>query len=178
MDASFVTVVQGWQSVYVLIGEVAATLTGLLFVAVSLNLRVIMDPANVQLRSGALRTFIQFSMLIAISITFQIPGNTQGWLGLTVAALAAISMAIQLVDLRVGFKISRAFLFSNFAYVLTIIFGILIAVAGSTWLYILMSVMMWTLISCLYSAWVLLAEVGAGENSRRIKIAHPKQDDS
>ena len=73
-------VVQSWQDLWVLVGEVEATLSGLLFVAVSFNLRTIMSKAHPHLRTSAFRTFSQFVLLIEIAIAFQIRRkNPERW---------------------------------------------------------------------------------------------------
>ncbi len=65
---SFERALDEWQAVYVLIGGMAATLTGLLFVAVSLGVRTVMSDENPQLRASAIRTFNQFLLIMEISI--------------------------------------------------------------------------------------------------------------
>ena len=72
MTSDFAAEVVQWQSAYILIGGMAATLTGLLFVAVSINLRTIITRAN----NAATRTLIQFLLIIELSIVFQIPGQS------------------------------------------------------------------------------------------------------
>ena len=89
---TYAQTLQTWQGLWVLVGEVGATLSGLLFVAVSFNLRTIMSAERPELRTSAFRTFSQFVLLIEIAIAFQIPQEDPFALGMAVVFFAFVAL--------------------------------------------------------------------------------------
>jgi len=77
---TFAQAVNGWHDYYHVIGDAAAALMGLLFVSLSLNVKVITHKANADLRMLAAQTFVSFICLIMFAVLFLIPD--QGPLGL------------------------------------------------------------------------------------------------
>ena len=71
--ASFAATISEWHDFYTLAGGAAATLLGLLFVAVSLNLRLFTDPAHPDLQSEAVSTFSSFLYLVLIALVALMP---------------------------------------------------------------------------------------------------------
>lgn len=159
-------VVQSWQDLWVLVGEVGATLSGLLFVAVSFNLRTIMSKAHPHLRTSAFRTFSQFVLLIEIAIAFQIPQEEPGTLGITIILFAAVAIATNRYStkgLRLAF--SRENLFLGYGSFVTVaIAGFLIMLGLEVGFYLLLMLAFFILISAVTSAWQLLIDVGEDES--------------
>ena len=165
---SFERALDEWQAVYVLIGGMAATLTGLLFVAVSLGVRTVMSDENPQLRASAIRTFNQFLLIMEISIVVLIPRQTQVTLGASVAALALLAVVITIWSSRdvitKGLEHGRRqVLTANIMFGLMIISGLLLAVSGQNMLFLMLSVVIAVLISSVFEAWGLLVELGRGD---------------
>jgi hypothetical protein len=78
-----------WSDFATIAGSASGALTGLLFVAVSLNRdRITAHPA---LRSQAGQTLVLFLLPLIISIVLVIPGTPQWVLGLELVAAAALS---------------------------------------------------------------------------------------
>ncbi len=157
-----------WQAVYVLIGGMAATLTGLLFVAVSLGVRTIMSTDNPQLRTSAIRTFNQFLLIMEIAIVMLIPRQTPMTLGLSVAGLALLAVVITVWSSRDVLTKGvthgrRQAVIANVMFVLMIIAGVLLIVNGSTMLFLMLSFMIALLISSVFEAWGLLVELGLSD---------------
>jgi len=69
----FAQVVAGWRDFYLMIGSVAATLIGLLFVSLSLNVDMITCEANTDLRELATHTFGIFVSVLVFAVLFLIP---------------------------------------------------------------------------------------------------------
>lgn len=178
MNRDFAADVTAWQSAYVLIGGMAATLTGLLFVAVSINLTTVMSRSNPGLRRSAISTFNQFVLIVELSIVFQIPDQTPVTLGAGILLLTLMAVAITYFGTRgvaddpTG---SGSFmgalrrsgvsygLFAGFA-----ISGLLIMFGGSggvDMLFVMVSLVIGTLISAVFSAWRLLVEVGEDDDA-------------
>jgi hypothetical protein len=77
-----------WESFYVMTGGAAAVLTGLIFVAITLHTRPIMD--NVVHRERAWSSLATLLSLLVISMAILAPGQGMGLLGLEILVIAAI----------------------------------------------------------------------------------------
>jgi lipoprotein signal peptidase len=80
----------GWQTAYSTIAEVAATLTGLLFVALSLRLNTASSDRREWMLQVARRSFFDFLAVLVIALVWLIPAVSilfVGW----VALLTAVS---------------------------------------------------------------------------------------
>jgi len=81
-----------WQTLYAFVGATSATLTGLLAVALSINLRRIMNtPAH---RARSSEALVAFLILILLSILMLIPGQEQAILGIELVILGVGSPAV------------------------------------------------------------------------------------
>ena len=79
--SSFEDAIAGWHDFYMLTAGAAATLLGLLFVAVSLNLRLFTDPSQPRFRADASVTFSSYLYLVLISLIFVAPNPDRTRLG-------------------------------------------------------------------------------------------------
>jgi hypothetical protein len=77
---TFAQRIQEWQMFYATVAGASATLTGLLFVSLSLNVDFLSRKENVDLQRKARQTFGNFIYVIMIALMFLIP--RQGPLGL------------------------------------------------------------------------------------------------
>ena len=89
-ESTFSQDVARWHDFYMLVGTAAATLLGLLFVAVSLNLSVLVDKSHAELRATAALTFNSFLYILSFALIFLIPGLDQVGLGLSLLALGGL----------------------------------------------------------------------------------------
>ena len=88
----------GWENFAVVSGSAAGALTGLLFVAVSLNRdRIVSHPA---LRGEAGQTLVLFLLALLLSLLLVIPGDSARILGIVLVALAIVAGAIQILTWR------------------------------------------------------------------------------
>jgi hypothetical protein len=83
---TFTQSVQEWQVFYTTVGAACATLTGLLFVALSLNVDILSQEENRELMWVAQRTFGDFLLVLMVSLIFLIPHHSP--LSLVVALFA------------------------------------------------------------------------------------------
>lgn len=97
---SFGQQVQAWQTFYATIATSAATLVGLLFVALSLKLEAVSLAENAGMRLLARQTFTTFLYLIAISLTFLIPQQDHFGLGPSLIVIAIMGLIITVMELR------------------------------------------------------------------------------
>ena len=157
-----------WQSFYVMTGGAAAALTGLLFVAMSLHARAIMD--NRFFSNRAVGTLMSLATQLLISGAVLIPGQPLVLIGaeVEVAALVFVAITIRQVVTRGRDAPSVA---STWAHRLIELGG------GTTWLvlfnaagislllragggfYLLAAVMFFMFAWNIYIAWLLITEV-------------------
>jgi hypothetical protein len=165
MDA-FALAVEGWHDFYLMIGAAAATLVGLLFVSLSLNVDVITRPENADLRMLAAQTFTSFICVLAFSVLFLIPSQGPKGLGLPLLGIGAYGLyrtASEFLETRR--KRARAFGRGGVTrrFVVPILcFVTLLIIAGSALLgrtdglYWLVPVMILLIVSASSNAWELL----------------------
>jgi hypothetical protein len=77
----------GWQSFYIMVGGAAAALTGLIFVAVSLHTRSVMDSALHRDRAWASVILLMSQLFIAMAVL--VPSQPTALVGLEVDLIAA-----------------------------------------------------------------------------------------
>lgn len=163
MTTDFAADVESWQGAYVLIGGMAATLTGLLFVAVSMNLRTIIQRAN----NNATRTLNQFLLIIELSIVFQIPGQSALTLGASVLLLSlfAVGTVVFAARRRHGSQPAslRESAPSFLLFIAFAVVGALIMTGMFDLLFVMVSLVIMTMISAVFSAWGLLVEADLEE---------------
>ncbi len=83
-----VTALAAWHDFFAAVAGVAATLVGLLFVALALNPAVMADASPAGLRTWAGQTFHNFLMVLAFALLVLIPDSGPVGLGLPVLLLA------------------------------------------------------------------------------------------
>ena len=168
---SFQTAVSGWHDFYILAGTAAATLVGLLFVGLSLHLRVVI--ASSEVRSLARVTLANFGAILFVALFMVIPQDrstaaveliASGLASLVIATpslLAAVQSQGRTLQMRPR---DRARLLLRFG--LSVASYLAISVAGAllftsfqafTWLVVATVVL---LLVSLRNTWDLLVTVG------------------
>jgi hypothetical protein len=99
MDATFSQIIEGWHDFYITTATAAATLVGLLFVAVSLHIDVLSESTMSSAQVVAREAFIHFIFVIAIALVFLVPDQSPAGLGIPLLILGVIQMAL---NIRVG----------------------------------------------------------------------------
>jgi len=89
---TFAETVQTWQTYYLLIGGAAATLAGLLFIGLSLNLEVLRNGESIRVQGWTTQTFANFIHLLLISVFFLIPNQTPNGLGIPLLFLGLLGV--------------------------------------------------------------------------------------
>lgn len=100
MTDTFFQVLHGWQNFYTLLGEAAATLTGLMFVAASLGARLISDEADSKVRTFLTPTVVHFSLVLLLAALMNVPTQTRAALTAQLAILGLIGAGYSLSHLR------------------------------------------------------------------------------
>ena len=161
----FSQIILGWQGFYTLMGTAAATLIGLLFVAVSINIEAFRRRAYTDLQLFATLTFNCFFYVLLISMFFLIPGLSPLGLGLPLLLLGGLGFANAVVQQRRARRgrlsqqnISVA---SQFTTPILCLLGLMIIAIGviaqiTVGLYGLVIVLVFLLGSASVNAWTLL----------------------
>jgi hypothetical protein len=83
-------ILSDWETFFLLAGTSAATLIGLLFIAISIHLNVFHQQTSLHLHHYAALTFNCFFYVLLIAMLFLVPGLTSGWLGVPLLILGLL----------------------------------------------------------------------------------------
>ena len=92
MPQDFAQAIESWHEFYIMTGTAAATLVGLLFVAVTVNVNLLRGSEGHHRRIWARYTFQNFLYVLLVSLVFVMPD--QGPLGLALPLLAMGAFAL------------------------------------------------------------------------------------
>jgi hypothetical protein len=163
----FAQLVAGWETLYLLTGTAAATLMGLLFVAISIHTDWFEGRGRLDLRNFGALTFNSFFYVLLISVLFLVPGF--GW-----REMGGVLLVVGLADLtnstlqrrrasQVKGEAGAGDIASSFNFpILCLIglvlsaFGILLRIPDS--LYAILVIVICLLGSAAVNAWTLLVQ--------------------
>ncbi len=161
----FAQAVSAWHDFYMMVGTASATLVGLLFVSLSLNVHAIANPANQDLRALANQTFSTFLYILIFAIVFLIPQQDPIGLGLPLLMVGGYGLyrtVRHFLETRSSKprdwrgSIARRFITPLVCFVVLITISISM-LQGKTWgLYWLIPVMIVLIIAASINAWDLL----------------------
>ncbi|MFN2289863.1 MAG: hypothetical protein ACK2UC_01610 [Anaerolineae bacterium] len=163
--ANFSQIIAQWETFYLLAGTAAATLIGLLFVAISINIESFRGKAYGDLQLFATLTFNCFFYVLFIALIFLIPGLSALGLGIPLFLLGTLGLANAVVQQRRARRVQRqrggADIASRFSVpmlglLILAIIGILIMVRLAASLYAVIVPVVLLLGSAAVNAWVLL----------------------
>jgi len=169
MDNEFAAAIARWQNFESLAGSIAATLLGLLFVAVSIRPALFGQEEHPALLSIAAKSLGLFMLVIMIALAFQIPDIRPRGMGIVLAALAVISMVNTMHHVAVMRRIShewgplflaRRILLPTLGYVLLLAASAAMYNGDVEWLAVLAITQMLFLFTGTHNAWDLLIRVG------------------
>jgi len=158
-----------WATFATVVGAAAASLTGLLFVAVSIRIDVIARSA--ELRNRAAQTLALFGTVLVASILLAIPDQAYGVLGGELIALALLLAAgLVALDRRarsdtaatgahaIGLEL-EAVAPNGVTAILLLVSGILLAAGVHAGLYVVVLPLIAALVGGVVSAWLLLTKL-------------------
>jgi hypothetical protein len=163
--------VNAWHDFFLAQATATATLTGLVFVAVSINLQKIVSDPSSGLAGRAGEALILLVGVLTVSVLVLVPGQEAGVLGaeVLVVGLAAWGwiMAIQLpllrawgtmrADLRGPFVVRMVM--GQVATLTLVIAGVAVLWVGLGGLYWLVAGTVFSILAAMFEAWVLLVEI-------------------
>lgn len=165
MDA-FTQAVESWHDFYLMIGTAAATLIGLLFVALALNADVVTRESNVDLRALATHTFGNFMSVLMFAVLFLIPQQVPLGLGLPLLGIGAYGLYNTARHfLKTRRKPARAwrtggvafrYAVPSLCYVALVIIAVSAVLGQTDGLYWLVPVMIGLIVAASRNAWDLL----------------------
>ena len=82
-----------WHDFYITVGTASASLIGLLFVALSINIEAITGESRVELRAFAEQAFSSFATVLVIAAVFLIPSRDPGSMGVAYVLLGGLGEA-------------------------------------------------------------------------------------
>jgi hypothetical protein len=167
---SFAQLVNEWHVFYATIAASAATLVGLLFVAMSLNVGMFTGSKNIGLRILSRQTLLNFLYIIVFALIFLIPKQGPLGLGLPLMCNGTVGLVNNVSNLRVLFSHFPPGIFRRNALVhaamalaafliLIVVSFLVIARASTASLYWLVAPMILLLMSASHDTWSLLIRV-------------------
>jgi hypothetical protein len=163
---AFSQAVNVWHDFYIMVGTAAATLVGLLFVSLSLNVDAIAHPVNADLRALAEQTFFTFLYILSFAIVFLIPNQDPLGLGLPllfVGGFGLFSTVRHFLKTRSSHprvwgsgNVARRFIMPLICFMAIILIAISVLMGKTGGLYWLIPVMIVFIVAASINAWDLL----------------------
>jgi hypothetical protein len=155
-----------WNTFLAVQAGAAATLTGLVFVAFSINQTRIMEYPG--LPGRALESLLQFLTVFLVSTVTLVPKQSEVTLAVELLVIAAISWVVQVVGqirylmLRTGHPrwwLAHRAILAQLATVPFLLVGIMLLLGNPDALYWLAPGFVFSFLAGIVSAWVLLVEI-------------------
>ena len=171
MDDRFAALTE-WHTFFGAVAGVAATLIGLLFVALALNPRVMADASPAGLRTWAGQTFHDFLTVLIVALLVLIPDATAIGLGVPVLLLGLWGVARVAMDVRRvrydpapewhGRTLLGRFASSLVGYAIAVWVGVQVLLGDADAVGWLVSTVFFLMVSASSNCWDLLREIGDG----------------
>lgn len=166
MMSEFVENLQSWQVFYATLGAASATLSGLLFVSLSLNRERLKGKNAIKIKEIARRTFGDFLYILMISLVFIVPHTVPYSLAIALLVLGlsrGIGIIRETTQKTSNKKRNMALVIKEIGLPLTASLGLIIVsiavIFGLTnAVYALVIVVAALLITACWNAWLLLME--------------------
>ena len=169
MDDRFAALTE-WHNFFAAVAGVAATLVGLLFVALALNPKVMADASPAGLRTWAGQTFHDFLTVLIVALVVLIPDSNAIGLGLPVLLLGLWGVARVAMDVRRvrgdpapewhGRSVLGRFASSLAGYAIAVWVGIQVLLGDADAVGWLVSTVFFLMVSASSNCWDLLREIG------------------
>ncbi len=161
--------VDRWHEFYLMVGTAAVTLAGLLFVALSLHLEVLVQDRFKALLVVARSTLSTFVVLLVVSLMLLAPEPTPRTTGITLFVFSGIFFVLTVREMRGAFQhehaefsrrlLRRRLLFPVFGYALIAIVGLCVMRGIHEMLFLMLSIASGMLANAVWASWDLLVRV-------------------
>jgi hypothetical protein len=151
-----------WLTAYSTVAEVAATLTGLLFVSVSVKLSTVSDETRRWMLFIAKRSFLDFLTVLAVALMFLVPARSYEVMGWVTLGLGIVRSVWHVSHWRKHGKLTtadtrpRVYLVSMAATLVLVIAGVATLLAWSHAAKLTYTAAMLLLFDACQNAWRLL----------------------
>ena len=176
MPQDFAQAIEGWHDFYLMTGTGAATLVGLLFVAVTVNANLLRGPDAHHRRVWARHTFLNFIYVLFISLIFLMPSMSGPGIALPLLVMGGYALYSVLGLTRevtrastapdsayIQKRIVREALYAGGSYIILIVVALFLLQEQPNQLYWLAAAVMVLLVAAAGSAWrLLVALIEAG----------------
>jgi hypothetical protein len=185
MDSNaFIQFLAEWHDFFIVAGTAAATLVGLLFVGLSVNVDEVMARDRPDLRALAEQAFASFTYVLLISLFFLVPRIDPSNIAVELATLGVLGLWRILVRIRRGFRyadrrswgrswMARRLGLPAIAYLGLGVVALGIALLQPDAMSILVAVLFVLLTTAADSAWDLLVRVSDDKRRRATDLAAP-----
>jgi hypothetical protein len=100
MESDFAAALAEWHDFYAAVAGIAATLVGLLFVALGLNPRIMADDGPAGMRLWSALTFHSFLIVLVVALIALIPGDSRETIAITLLIVGLQGIIRVVTDLR------------------------------------------------------------------------------
>ena len=164
----FPELIKEWETFYLMVGTAAATLIGLLFVAVSINIDNFHRKTSTDLHHFAALTFNCFFYTLLMAILFLVPGLSSLELGIPLLFLSVLGLANMLIQKnhvqKIQSKRQNRQIADRFNIPISCLAGLLIVSIVTMFhfiqsLYGMIPIIIFLLASASQNAWALLVQI-------------------
>jgi hypothetical protein len=172
----FSQAVHEWQTFYQVAGTAAATLIGLLFVAVSIHIEIFTRKAITDIHHFAALTFNCFFYVLLIAMFFLIPRLSPLGLGIPLALLGLLGLVNAVIQqarsrkwqsVHQGMDLASRFNLPNLCLACLIVIAVCVMLGLTQSLYALVVVVILLLASAAQNAWTLLVQTDEAKPKRK-----------
>lgn len=177
---TFSATIQEWQIFYATVAAACATLTGLLFVALALNVDILRQDEHADMMAVARQTFREFLLILMVALLFLVPqrapfGLTVGLLALGGAFTFTLVMGMWKSVAVHKDHIDAAYFLRGYGLSIVGCLGILVVAIAILFgfmgaLYGLVFVLATLLASASRNAWFLLVQAREGVNKGKLSV--------
>jgi len=163
---------QNWNSYFTVTAGASASLTGFIFIGLSLNLHKILKITRSHLPTRALGSILLLSNILIVSSFHLIPGQPVCYIGDEILGTTIIVwivntridiFSIKRVDRNFFVPYLKALIFTQLSLIPFFISAVMLCSGCAYGLYVLVPGISFSFIKCLIDAWYLLVEVNRSE---------------
>jgi len=176
--AEFRRFVDSWHEFYLMAGTAAVTLAGLLFIALSLHMDVLVEERFKALLVVARNTLGSFVLVLIVSLMMLVPDQSPRLVGTLMTAFATVFLILMLREALEAIhhhhedfsraQVRRRLIFPLVGYAMLVLVGLSVRAGVIEMLFLNISIFCMLLANGTWSAWDIMVRVGrAKERAKR-----------